>query len=331
MAFVASTYMAFSTSGRPSLLTHTVHSQELRDRIDDLETAFSCNLSLLQDISCSKPAPDQSLETDAVLLFPTCGFKRLQAVQTQLEGGIRRIAQEVGRMERKAGEKEREMQRVAVEEYRRAREMEGKVKRMKEEVRHKEEHMQALERDSVRLEQEVTSIRLNLQQSKETLEAPYRLQRLIREVKAEIQSLSTLKTSLRAHCLVTPTQSLEAGLTQDRVQFKARERAKVAEIEGKQYGLEVSYEAYWGCKGLEKGVKGDLGELPPASKLQELEVALELKQEELRSLQRLSGVLAAFQGRVLNSIHRLQCSAGQQSEYEVIEGFAEEIEWPETG
>lgn len=133
--------------------------------------------------------------------------------------------------------------------------------------------------------------------------------------------------------MVKLTQTLEAALTRDRAHFGAREQAKVEGIEGKRYGLEVSYEGYWGWKAPEKGTKGDIGagELPPASKLQELEVALELKQEELQSLQRLSGILAAFQARVVNSVHRLQCSAGQQSEYEVIEGFTQEIEWPEAG
>lgn len=196
--------MAFSTSGRYSILTRAVHSQELRDRIDDLETAFSCNLSLLQDISGSKPAPDQSRETDAMLLFPVSGYKRLKGLQTQLEHGIRRLKQEIDRTNGKTVEREREIQRLPVEEYRKVREMEGKVKGKKEEVRHKEGHMQALERESVKLEQEVAAIRLNLQQSKEATEAPYRLQRLIREVKAEIHSLSSAKATLKAKCLVNP-------------------------------------------------------------------------------------------------------------------------------
>lgn len=101
------------------------------------------------------------------------------------------------------------------------------------------------------------------------------------------------------------------------------------QIEGKKYGLEESYEGYWGLKGTEKAATAGPGELPIVSRLQELEVALELKEEEMRSLVRLSGMLAGFQERMLNSIHKIQCLAGQHSEYEVIEGFTEQVQWPD--
>ena len=67
-----------------------------------------------------------------------------------------------------------------------------------------------------------------------------------------------------------------------------------------------------------------------ASKIQELLLAFKMKQEEMRSLVRLSEQFEHFREHIVNSIQKLRVRRGEEAEYEEIEGFKEEVQWEDS-
>lgn len=334
----------------------------LKDRVDDLESAFLCNTSLLLDITSSKSASRDSSqqETETHVMFPASCFKKLKEQQRRIREAMVKFNCELSDTRERTRDFERRGEDVKSQESKHLRDLASQVKDLRKSAQQKEDTIQALERDYANLEIEASVAAKDREQGLNPFLSAQKLKKLIKEVKGEANRMEREKDALRSRCLVRDRQEQDAALNGDRSLFKSRNRRKeLARIEESHFGLGLSYETYWYPRPgqyeerpvaeasdeepakirpksqqlVPKNLKDAQLEatlLEQASKMQELLLAFKMKQEELRSLARLSEQLQDFREHIVNSIEKIRVKRGEVGEYEEIEGFREEVQWDDS-
>lgn len=147
--------MSFTTGGQ--LLSRFHHQSKdtelafLHDRIDDLESALLCHTSLIQDITASKPHPQDS---EGQLMFPMSCYRRMMEQQSRLKTLVGKLAHLTKVARDKEAEFEQIVEDVKVQEVRDIREMAAKVRETKAIVEEREHVVQELERTHTDLDAE---------------------------------------------------------------------------------------------------------------------------------------------------------------------------------
>lgn len=204
--------MAFTTGGqllpRHSLSLRKVEeTAELKDRIDDLETALQYNTNLLLDITSSKamsahrPA-DQSQDTEAFLLFPTTCFKKLLMQQDRMRALLAQLVSDTQEATEREHQYERQVEDIKAMELRNVRDLALEVRECKRTVQEKERFMQSLEKELGILEAEKSFITRGYDEYRSPQLCIQEVKKLIKEVSVEVGRCEKEKELLKAKCFV---------------------------------------------------------------------------------------------------------------------------------
>lgn len=363
--------MAFTTGGqRLGPAQRRIRQQEelsaaLKDRIDDLESAYLCNVSLLLDITSARTASrhEHSRETETQHSFPAPCYKKLKEQQRLLKEASHRLSAELAEAKDRGRAFDRLSEETKSQENKTIKDMQVQVRECKRRLQEQDRTIQSLEKEQASLDREAAiAFKDKEEGGKEQLTAG-KLKKLVREVKHEVVRVDREKEIIKERCQVRHMQELESGLGADRDLFKARNRRReLTKVQGNQYGLELSYENYWFPRAhslssssesssevplpkskakpgdqksmvLQKTLKANQTEAmlqAQAAKIEELHLAYRMKQDETKSLLRLSEQLSHFRDRLLTAIEKFRGTRSEKDQEERLDDFAEEVQWEDS-
>ena len=202
--------MAFTTGGqRLAPAQRRMRQQEelsaaLKDRIDDLESAYLCNISLLLDITSSRTASrrEHSRETETQHSFPAPCYKKLKEQQRLLKEALQRLSAELAEAKDRGRAFDRLSEDTKVHEGKTVKDMQMQVREHKRRLLEQDRTIQCLEKEQVSLNREAAIAFKDKEEGCSGQLTADKLKKLVREVKREAERVDREKDIVKTRCQV---------------------------------------------------------------------------------------------------------------------------------
>lgn len=202
--------MAFTTGGqRLAPAQRRIRQQEelsaaLKDRIDDLESAYLCNVSLLLDITSSRTASrrEHSRETEAQPSFPAPCYKKLKEQQRLLKEASQRLAAELAEAKDRGRAFDRLSEDTKAHEGKTVKDMQIQVREHKRRLLEQDRTIQCLEKEHVSLDREAAIAFKDKEEGCNGQLTADKLKKLVKEVKREAERVDREKDIIKTRCQV---------------------------------------------------------------------------------------------------------------------------------
>lgn len=202
--------MAFTTGGQrlAPVQRHFRQLDELaaayKDRIDDLESAYLCNVTLLLDVTSAKTVSrtEHSKETESQYSFPMPCFKKLKEQQRLLKEAITRLSSELFEARHRAKDFDRRCEESKASETKSVREILIRIREAKRCLQEKDGIIQSLEKEHIALDVQASLAMKDREDGMNGQFTTEKMKKLVKEVKIEANRVELEKELVKERCQV---------------------------------------------------------------------------------------------------------------------------------